>query len=337
MLNEAILDRFKKFYPKEYELFSCADSEQKVMMLQEQFISERKQRLIGYLEAKGLNADESSKAGMLKDDNETVAVTLQENLYNRLVNARDAEIQTLLVEMFDGVERLKDMGSQDNEVLAYAMSNAGLAALGISMCVQLIAEIIVGLELNAAMVAALASVSLGVVGIVIDIVVLAIIPIFYFMSKPAACIFMVINDLDVDLVIKEEAVIHGKLNVKTKRIPAAAKFLSTLRSGGIWSTQKKDAALIGTQYGVKLSQEKGTFSQTEPDDTTFSVGVECPLASGLNSCAVGFGKSAEEIGKEADSNQAQESTADNGKYKIVMRCHNPHGSVAYYICRISRK
>lgn len=337
MYSKNILVRFQELYPREYEAFSGADSEAEIMILQERFLRERKQKLMSCLTENRLSADRKNDINILQDANETVAVILHEELYNQLINAKGSEIEKLLVEMFDGVERLKDMGSQDAESMAYAMSNAGLAALGIAMCTQLIADIMVGMNLNAAMVAALASVSLGTVGIVIDIIVLAIIPIFYFMSKPAACIFAVINDLDVDLEINEEAVIHGKLNVKTKIIPAAAASKSILRSAGIWSTQKTDAALIGTQYGVNFVQKKGKFSGTEPDDTVFSVGVECPLASGLNSCAVGFDKSAENIGKEANAKQKQEVAEENKNYKIEMRCHNAHGSIAYYICRISRK
>lgn len=58
MSDRDIIARFKKLYPKEYELFSTAGSETRVLLLQERFISERKQLLKSYLAESGLNIDE---------------------------------------------------------------------------------------------------------------------------------------------------------------------------------------------------------------------------------------------------------------------------------------
>ena len=280
--NVELKSRFKKLYPEYAAALEKAQSDEEIYTLQQKWIQERKDALIHELNEHGkklLNEE------MLKDTDKTVAVTLTEEAYHKLANARGGEIQSELVAMFDGVQRLKDMGSQDAEVITYAMMNAGLAALGISMATALITELLSGLGLATAIFTALSVASFSVVGTVVDIIVLAVIPIIYFMTKPAACIFAVINELQTDLVIQDEAIVHGKVNVRTESIPGSLKLTQFICSAGIWSTQKRDAALIGTQYGMRLAQKKG-IQGVEPDGTTFSIGVECPLASGSNSCAV---------------------------------------------------
>lgn len=326
--------RFKRLYPEYAAALEKAQSDDEISELQQTWIEQRKAQLLKELTAQGkrdLLAD-----GMLKDTDKTVAVALTETQYETLVNARNGQIQSELVAMFDAVERLKDMGSQDEEVMSYAMMNAGLAALGISMVTALITEILSGMGLATAVFTALSVASMSVVGIAVDLVVLAVIPIIYFMTKPAACIFMVINELQTDLVIQDEDVVHGKVNVKTERIPGSIKLKSVMRSGGIWSTQKRDAALIGTQYGVRLAQKKGQLGE-EPDDTTFAIGVECPLADGHNSCAVAINQSARDIARAVDAHRRQDVSCDDGKYGMEMHCNSGSGSLAYYVCRIFKK
>ena len=332
--NVELKARFKKLYPEHAAELEKAQSDEEIHALQQKWIQDRKDALIHELTVQGKRnlLDER----MLNDTDKTVTVTLTEDNYRKLINARGGEIQNELVAMFDGVERLKDMGSQDPEVVTYAMVNAGLAALGISMATALIAELLSGLGLATAIFTALSAASFSVVGAVIDIIVLAVIPIIYFMVKPAACIFAVVNELQTDLVIQDESIVHGKVNVRTETIPGALKLTQFICSAGIWSTQKRDAALIGTQYGVRLKQVKG-IQGIEPDGTTFSIGVECPLASGSNSCAVAIDKSANDIAKEADAHLKQDISCDNGKYGMEMHCNSGSGSLAYYVCRIFRK
>lgn len=308
-------------------------NEEEIFSLQERFVKEAKERLIRELEK--ANVDQEIKETLQSTD-ETVAVAITEQLYEVLCKAEGDEIQTEVIKFFDTIERLKDMGTQDEEVLAYAMVTGGLAALGIAMLTDLIVNLLAGLGLAEAVFTAIVSLGTTVVGMVVDIVVLSIIPIFYFMAKPAACVFLIINELESDLEIAEEKVIHGKVNVKTKKISATIKFQHMIRSGGIWSTQKKDAALYGSHYAVVLKQKKSAFGP-EPDSTKFAVGVECPLASGKNSCAVGIDKSASEIGKEVDDHRRQNVSDEKGAYKMEMRCSSGSGSVAYYICRIYKK
>lgn len=328
-----IKKRLKKWYPNEINAFENAKSDEEIISLQKKFISEAKRRLT--LELQKANMD-SKILTMLKNTDETVAIAITEELYQTLYNARGSQIQTELVKLFDTIQRLKDMGSQDEEVLTCAMINGGIAALGISMVTDLILNILAGLGLAEAIFTTLTTLGMSIVGIAVDIIVLAIIPIFYFMAKPAACMFIIINELDTDLVIDSEDVIHGKVNVKTTKIPGAMKISHIIRSGGIWSTQKKDCALYGSQYAVVLKQEK-SISGSEPDSTKFAIGVECPLADGKNSCAVGINKTVAQIGKAVNAKRLQEVSDDNGIYKMEMHCHSASGSLAYYVCRIYKK
>lgn len=324
--------RFEQSYPKQAEMLKNA-SEEEVFLLQNRFVKEAKDKLTRELEKADIKQDIKE---MLQSTDETVAVGITEQLYEVLCGAQGDEIQTEVIKFFDTIERLKDMGTQDAEMMTYAMVNGGLAALGIAMLTDLIVNLLAGLGLAEAIFTVIVTLGTTVIGMVVDIVVLCIIPIFYFMAKPAACVFLIMNELESDLVIAEEKVIHGKVNVKTKTISAVFKLKHTIRSGGIWSTQKKDGALIGSKYAVVFEQKKSSFGP-EPDSTKFAVGVECPLASRKNSCAVGINKTASEIGNEVDDHRKQYASDENGAYKMEMRCNSGSGSVAYYICRIYKK
>lgn len=329
-----LCERFEQLYPEEAKAFRLAASDEEVSALQQKFVREAQQRLVEALRSSGVLQE---KLEALRDSSETVAEAIGEEVYRTLVNARGDDIETEIVKMFDEVERLKNMGSGDKEILTYAMMNGGLFALGFSMVTDLVTNILAALGLAEAIFTSLEAI--GSIGFcaVVDIIVLSIIPIIYFMTKPAACVFLVVNDLEVNLCIESEKVIHGKLNVKTKEIPASMKMSQVVHSVGLWSTQKKNAALYGSHYAVVLNQKKSKYGTIEPDDTTFAISVECPLASGKNSCAVGINESLEAVAKDADDYRKQDVSAQNDTYGIEMHCNSGKGSIAYYICRIFKK
>ena len=330
-----VKERFEKLYPQQAQAFKNAKNDDEILLLKDQFVGEAINRLLAEIEK--ANLKDTINPSILKDTNETVAVILTEKKYQDLINARGRAIETELVKLFDGVERLKELGTHDTEAIVYGLTTFGLGALGFVMSVDLVNNILVGLGLSEAIFTTLTTLGATIINIVVDIVVLSIIPLIYFMVKPAACNFVIINDLGVDLVIEAEKVVHGKVNVKTREIPARSKMSKIVRSGGIWSTQKRDAALYGSQYGVVLKQEKGQFGEDEPDNTRFAIAVECPLADGKNSCAVGINKTVDEISDEVDTHRKQDVSASNGTYGIEMRCNSGSGSLAYYVCRIFRE
>lgn len=172
--------RLKKWYPDEINAFENAKSDEEIIDLQKKFVSQAKEKLI--LELQKTNTD-SKILSALRSTDETLAAIITEQLYQTLCNARNEQIQTELVKLFDEVERLKNMGSQDIEVLTYAMINGGLVALGIGMATDLILNLLAGLGLGEAIFTALTTLGMSGFGIMVDIVILAIIPIFYFSVK----------------------------------------------------------------------------------------------------------------------------------------------------------
>ena len=171
-----------------------------------------------------------------------------------------------------------------------------------------------------------------IVATIAVIIVALLIPLIYFTEKPAVCILLVINELRQDLLFKDEYCVHGKRIAVTKRIPkiASSKEGDIFYSAGLFSSQKKASALIGTQYGFTLQQE-------DIDKITFNFGVECPLSQGKNSCLVGCNQTSKSIAEQTDKHQKQQDTCIHNEYELEIKCHSPKGSAAYYIARIGYK
>ena len=182
--------------------------------------------------------------------------------------------------------------------------------------------------------AATASTGPGVVVAIAAIVVLALIVLIYFAAKDAACILLVINDIsnmsperndNYGLYFDSSKNVHGKQTgytspgMKCPVTAEGARFLST----GFYTTQKKDAALYGTNYGVRLN-----ISGT---NIHVAFGVESPLI-GDNKCYCGFGKSAEDAAKAVKNNLTSEDSFGNYKANITM--NSKSGETAYYIARV---
>ncbi len=182
--------------------------------------------------------------------------------------------------------------------------------------------------------AATASTGPGVVVAIAVIVVLVLIVLIYFAAKDAACILLVINDIsnmsperndNYGLYFDSSKNVHGKQTgytspgMKCPVTAEGARFLST----GFYTTQKEDAALYGTNYGVMLN-----ISGT---NIHVAFGVESPLI-GDNKCYCGFGKSAEDAAKAVKNNLTSEDSFGNYKANITM--NSKSGETAYYIARV---
>lgn len=323
--QQLLRSRFEKLFPEYHKELIRAGTDAEIEMLRQKYLGEQRSQLRELL--KGNVAGFKSEA--LGATDETCAVTIEKDLYDALIRASDGQIETELVKIFDGVERLKDLGSKDAAVVTYALTNVGLASLGFAASAFCIEEVLAGMGVIDAAFLAMSTIGASVaVGIATLVIVAILIPIIYFVAKPAACIFIVVNELSEALEYVEECNYHGKRLVMTRDIPASARLGSTvLMSGGIWSTSKRDGALYGTQYGVTLRRK-------DKDDIKFNIGVECPLASGSNCCAVGFNKSAEDIAKTADSGGKQKDEQTQSGYAMEIKCNSGSGSVAYYIARI---
>lgn len=88
--NVELKARFKKLYPEYAAELEKAQSDEEIHALQQKWMQERKDALIHELTVQGKRnlLDER----MLNDTDKTVTVTLTEDNYRKLINARGGEI-----------------------------------------------------------------------------------------------------------------------------------------------------------------------------------------------------------------------------------------------------
>jgi hypothetical protein len=188
--------------------------------------------------------------------------------------------------------------------------------------------------------AALAGVTFSGGGTVVVLVVLIIlavlIPLIIFMILEAACVMLVVNDLadpgldytKYRLINSSSYNVHGKETGYTPEIVSSVvipegNIRHVFSTGGFYTTEKRDAALYGTNYGIKLDISSANKS--------VAFGIECPL-NGDNKCYCGFDISAETAADRASNNMSCE--ASSGEYKAKITMASRGGRTAYYIARV---
>jgi len=197
-------------------------------------------------------------------------------------------------------------------------------------------------------------VGVNVIKLGITVVILAIlVPLFIYMTKNAAGIMVIINDTNEDMRLVDVHATHGKIvgifkesaqldnpqpiipkklppivNPKTKKVLAEGSI-----QAGFFAARKRDAALIGSQGGLKFdvtsSYPKGLF-----------VGWEVPLSQGDNRVLVSadFSGSASEFSDKTNDDGSQESTStSSAQAKVTARVNSGSGSEAYYIVNVTEK
>jgi hypothetical protein len=152
------------------------------------------------------------------------------------------------------------------------------------------------------------------------------------MSKPANCIVLIINELNDDIQFEDDYNVHGKPVTFVQDLLAVTKSKGAVvaYSAGFFTTQKRDSALYGTQYGFRLKSAEGAV---------FTFGAECPLTSMYtdNNCYCAFDKSAEEAANATTDKNVQEYYAEKGDVCLSIKCNSGAGSIAYYVARIFNK
>jgi predicted transcriptional regulator len=176
----------------------------------------------------------------------------------------------------------------------------------------------------------------AVVVIVILVIVAVLIPLIVFMCLEAACVMLVVNDLaDPGLDYSKYKLVNGSsYNIHGKETGYTPEILSSIvihegnityvfSTGGFYTTEKRDADLYGTKYGVKFDISGANKS--------VAFGIECPL-NGDNKCYCGFDVSAETAADKVNNNMSCEATSGAFKAKITMASRS--GRTAYYIARV---
>jgi len=160
------------------------------------------------------------------------------------------------------------------------------------------------------------------------VIVSILIPIIYFMLKPANCIVLLINELDAPITFLEEYNVHGKPSLKTLSLKAKVYVPPVKKSyyvAGFFATEKRDGASYGTQYGFVMKYK----------DTKLAFGVESPLTSMYvdNNCYCAIGEDAGSAANNTDDHNNQSYTAYKDGINLSIKANSGSGSIAYYVAR----
>jgi hypothetical protein len=311
--------RFREVYPEFATQLEKAKSQEEVEQLQQKFLLEARTNLARLLN-KPVEALEAS--------DQTAPIILTEQQYSFLVNATGDTIMNQLHVLLDGTARLKSMEQDDAAAVTAQLIISGVLSLGgIAIAASRSALIVGAVEAAAAyMGVQVATVGL-VCGIAAIVIVAILIPIIYFMKKPANCIVLVINELDQDLTFKGDYNVHGKPMLMTSPIPKAVVIpdVKTFRTAGFIATEKRENALVGTQYGFTMAY----------GNKDLSWGVECPLSSIYvdNNCYCGIGISAQTAAETTNSKNVQSWAETKDGITLSIKCNSGSGSIAYFIAR----
>lgn len=270
-------------------------------------------------------------AGMNEDDASGIPAIIIDETYKAMVEAENGDIKYYITYFLNTLQLVKPYLDNDDLEMVAKYFILGeiftLTSFGISVYLNALAK---GVTTFEACASTLVSTAGGVASIVTFVVVTALIPIIYFMEKPAVTIMMFINDLKHDIWMVDSHCKHGKILSKIKEIKSGAKVDSHL--AGVYTSSKRDDALVGSTVAYKFQVRKSGKAAKD-----FYIGLECPLSSlyGGNCCYASF--KADNLSSVCDAvHDKQEKTyhIEEDGYAIDIRCNSKSGSVAYYIGRI---
>lgn len=291
-----------------------------------QLIEEAKENLAAAMREAGLTSEIPAE-----NADQTCCMVLSADQYNKLISATGDDIKNQLHVILDGVERLKGMEKDEAGLVTAQLLLSGALSVGLLSTSAVIAKLVEGAVEAVAAFAGVTVATVGVICAVVALVVVAVlIPIIYFMQKPANCIVLVINETEHELLFDRDFNAHGKPMLITSPLKPCVEIpgVSKYPVAGFFATEKKSSALYGTQYGFTLD--------CGATGTKISFGVECPLTSIYedNNCYCSFSDDAEQAAKKtADKNVQFFEDSKNG-IKASIRCHSGAGSIAYYIARV---
>ena len=317
--------KFRNLYP-EYAARLDGLSGQDFNRVHEEIIAEAKENLINALNTAGIKLE-----GGTDNADQTCCIPLSNEQYHHLINATGDDIKNQLHVLLDGLERLKGMEKEDAGLVTAQILLSGALGVGLLSTSTVIAKLVTGAVEAVAAFAGVSAATVGVVCAIVALVIVAVlIPIIYFMIKPANCIVLLINESDQDLVFVSDYNVHGKPTLMTSPIPKGVVIpgIGTYPVAGFIATEKRKDALVGTQYGFTMGY--GTSS------TKLSFGVECPLTSiySDNNCYCSFDETAEQAAKNTTKKNMQSYTAEKDGLKLSIKCNSGSGSIAYYVARV---
>lgn len=319
--------QFESLFPDWALAFNAAKSQNDILKIQDDFIKEQK---------------ENFKRAMMKtsssDTDQTIPISLGHEQYEKLINARGNEIHVQIQLILDGLDRLRNMADTSSpaavtaQIIGFGSLAVGLAAGLTTFNVLTGAALVTEAVTISASLAGVVAVGVGaVVAGAALLVGLILIPFIYYMVKPAICILFLINELDKEIVFKEEYNIHGKATLITDKIGKSVSVptddgIQKFTNGGLFSTSKRDGALVGAQYGFVMKYK----------NLDLSFGVECPL-NGKNNCYSAFNKTAKQVAELTEKNVLQYHEITQDEITLSIRANSGSGSVAWYVARAYSK
>ncbi|OCB77971.1 hypothetical protein [Flavobacterium crassostreae] len=283
------------------------------------------------------DAFEKAKPFLAEGDDPTgfPAIALTTQQYNNLISAQGDNIKVYVTAMINTAQLIQPSFNVGQTVAS--LMGGGITAIGTIAGAAFGEGIVGGMVATLAVAAGVEAVTVaGLVTLIAVAIIAIIIPIIYFMLKPACCFVVVLNETNNQLNWVDDYNVHGKPIGHTPFISAAIDIPQPIPGAGRYvycglvQTDKRDAALVGTQYGFTYSGNSGAYKA--------NFGVECPLTSLYvdNNCFCEIGSSSEDAANQTDSKNVLSYTASsvNPKLDVSINCNSGSGYVAYYIARV---
>jgi len=323
--------QFRNLFPEYTQLLENAKSQDEIDTLQERFVTQSKLEVENAVKELRMTPGFSQIEPMVSSTDHTAPIALRSEAYEGFKNARGNDIKNRIHVLLDGLERLKNMEDDEAGLVTAQIILSGALGIGKIATSTVAQNLAARVVQNAAAFAGVRAATVKLVcTIAIVVIVLVIIPIIYYMHKPANCIVLLINELDKEIEFDSEHNVHGKPTLMTSPIPEATVIPGdkTFATAGLIATEKRSNALVGTQYGFLMKY----------GDIKLGFAVECPLTSLYedNNCYTSFDMTAKQIAEKTASENKQFHTVTKNGITLSIRVNSGSGSIAYFVARAYR-
>jgi hypothetical protein len=319
------IETFRQIFPEYSEQLDKATDEDAIEALLETITSQAEADIEQHLSSIKLSKTKVKHAA---------AIYLSPWRYQRLVKATGDQLKNELLDLINSLQALKKKQHAPAKEFASAMVTAGVPAVPpITIPATPKPPLYVEAMEAGAPELTIAEESLsttppGLVIAIIVLVIIAILVLIWFLTKPSNCIILLINETDKLIKFAGDYNVHGEPQTVTPYIPAAVqnKNDQQYRAAGFFVSKRK-TGFRGTQYGFRMSHPIGHLA----------FGACCPLttAGGPNSCFCHVGGTAEHAAIDTDKHRKQfYEDEHNSHVKTSIRCNSASGSPAYYVARV---
>ncbi|AJR05521.1 hypothetical protein C9J03_00010 [Photobacterium gaetbulicola] len=329
---------FSKAYPAEAAALSRCKSEEELYQLREIFLSKAKAALNSALVQDGLSLPALKKG--IDSENSQGSQVLLEPLLSKLTNASGDKVKTYVQTALSNFNNVADLGDNDGALkLSFTLLGGFSASIGLEMGRQVATQLLrsTAMSFSTTFIAASAVSSAVIVAAATFVVFSVVIPLVYFILKPAQCVMLLINNTSKIISLESTHNFHGKTDTVTPLIAGATKYedddgdITRANFSGVFNSLKRSGALIGVETGYNFN----IIDREEQIIDSFSLGVSNPL-NGNNKQAVSFNRTAENIDGELTSSLSSTAKSERSDYEITMSMNSTSGGQSYYVATISK-